>query len=77
MPTSFWRSEETQEQLNRLDRSGFAVEFLRRNPDYRTDYHRTRHRIAQGRLDEDAGRLDLARRWGLLFRPRSRCSGRS
>ncbi|VTZ26136.1 conserved hypothetical protein [Methylocella tundrae] len=69
MPTSFWRSVEAQEQLNRLDRSGFAMEFLRRNPDYRKDWSRMRRRIAQGTLGEDAARSDLARRWGLSFCP--------
>ena len=41
MPFSFWRSSEAMEQLNRLDRAGFAVEFLRRNAGYRRDYARS------------------------------------
>ena len=31
MPTEYWRSPETIDRLNRLERPGFAVEFLRRN----------------------------------------------
>ena len=41
MPISFWRSSDPVEQLNRLDRPGFAIEFLRRNVGYRSDYTRT------------------------------------
>ncbi len=70
MPTSFWRSSETIEQLNRLDRSGFAVEFLRRNARYRSDYIRTLRQVARGGIDPASARSDFARRWGLRFRPR-------
>lgn len=69
MPTSFWRSDDAIAHLNRLDRSGFAVEFLRRNPTYRRDYARTLRRIARGEEDPDDARSALARRWGLSFRP--------
>ena len=33
MPPEYWRSPETIDRLNRLERPGFAVEFLRRNAD--------------------------------------------
>jgi hypothetical protein len=69
MPTPFWRSETAQDQLNRLDRPGFAVEFLRRNPDYRNDCLQTRQRITQGDLEAQTAQAALARRWGLRFRP--------
>jgi len=69
MPTPFWRSETAQDQLNRLDRPGFAVEFLRRNPDYRNDCLQTRQQIAQGDLEAQAAQAGLAGRWGLRFRP--------
>jgi hypothetical protein len=69
MPTSSWRSPDTIEQLNRLDRSGFALEFLRRNADYQRDYKRTLRQIARGNVDPDMARSRLARRWGLRFRP--------
>jgi Family of unknown function (DUF6499) len=70
MPISFWRSSETIEQLNRLERPGFAVEFLRRNVGYRRDYARTLRQIARRAADPDSARSALARRWGLCFCPR-------
>ena len=70
MPISFWRSPETIEQLNRLDRPGFAIEFLRRNSGYRRDYAHTLRQIVRGSVDPDGARFGLARRWGLYFRPR-------
>ncbi|TNC96127.1 MAG: hypothetical protein FD119_1964 [Stygiobacter sp.] len=69
MPTPFWRSESVQDRLNRLDRPGFAFEFLRRNPNYRSDWSQTRHRVAQGTLDAHDAQAELARRWGLCFCP--------
>jgi len=74
MPISFWRSSQAMEQLNRLERPGFALEFLRRNPGYRRDYAGTLRSIAAGGVDADVARFGLARRWGLCFRPRPRCS---
>ena len=71
MPISFWRSSHAIERLHRLDRSGFAAEFLCRNASYRTDYTRTLRQIAQGRVDPGIARTELARRWGLCFCPRS------
>lgn len=70
MPISFWRSSNAIEQLNRLERPGFAIEFLRRNDDYRQDYNRTLRRIARGQTDPNSARSELARRWGLWFCPR-------
>ncbi|HWL19183.1 MAG TPA: DUF6499 domain-containing protein [Bradyrhizobium sp.] len=70
MPISFWRSSDTVEQLNRLDRPGFAIEFLRRNAGYRSDYTRTLRQIARGATDPGTARSGLARRWGLRFCPR-------
>ena len=69
MPTEYWRSPETIERLTRLERPGFAVEFLRRNHDYRRDFARTERLIARQATDERAARARLARRWGLQFRP--------
>ena len=69
MPTEYWRSQETIDSLNRLERPGFAVEFLRRNADYRRDFARTQRQIARTAVDAEAARSDLARRWGLRFRP--------
>jgi hypothetical protein len=69
MPTEYWRSLETIERLKRLERPGFAVEFLRRNADYRRDYTRMLRQIAQKRVDAETARAGLARHWGLRFRP--------
>lgn len=69
MPTESWRSPETIERLNRLERPGFAVEFLRRNADYRRDYAHTQRRIARSIVDAEIANSGLARRWGLRFRP--------
>lgn len=68
-PTASWRSAETAEQLARLDRAGFAAEFLRRNPDYRRDFRRTARAVAAGRLGADEAAARLARRWGCLNAP--------
>lgn len=70
MPISFWRSSDAIEQLNRLERPGFALEFLRRNAGYRHDYKRTLRQIARGQADPGSARSELARRWGLRFCPR-------
>jgi hypothetical protein len=69
MPTEYWRSSETIDRLNRLERPGFAVEFLRRNHDYRRDFERTQRQIARASVDAETARAGLARRWGLRFRP--------
>ena len=70
MPKSFWRSAEAVAQLKELERAGFALEFLRRNPAYRDDYARTQRHIAHRRVDPDEASAGLARRWGLRFRLR-------
>ena len=38
-PLQDWRSPQFEEQLSRLDRGGITFEFLRRNKQYRKDYH--------------------------------------
>lgn len=69
MPTEYWRSPETIDSLKRLERPGFAVEFLRRNLDYRRDFARTQRQIERAFVDAETARVSLARRWGLRFRP--------
>jgi len=69
MPTQYWRSAETIERLNHLERPGFAVEFLRRNPNYRQDYARMLRQIARDQAHAEATRTNVAHRWGLRFRP--------
>lgn len=66
-PASDWRSEATADKFLQLDRPQFAVEFLRRNPDYSEDYRDAQNRIASGKLEQDLGMEQLARRWGLSF----------
>jgi hypothetical protein len=68
MPRSFWRSPDAVAKLKQLERVGFALEFLRRNPAYRDDYARMQLHIAHRRVDPDKASADLARRWGLRFR---------
>lgn len=69
MPTPFWTSKETLDRLNRLDRPGFAMEFLRRNPEYRNDCARVLNRAGQGKADAVDAQSDFAHRWGLRFCP--------
>jgi hypothetical protein len=69
MPTNFWKTPDSIKQLNDLDHSGFALEFLRRNTKYRQDYRETLRRIERGAVDEVTALSSLARRWGLQFRP--------
>jgi Family of unknown function (DUF6499) len=66
-----WRSQEATVYLDRAQRTGFAWEFLRRNPDYRDDYdHMSRH-VASGTAIALEAALALAQRWGLSFPVRS------
>ncbi|WP_246756124.1 transcriptional regulator domain-containing protein [Bradyrhizobium diazoefficiens] len=69
MPTQYWRSPETIERLNRLERPGFALEFLRRNADYRRDFARTERLIAHDGADSETIRTSFAHRWRLRCRP--------
>lgn len=69
MPTAFWRSPDIREQLNFLDRPGFAIEFLRRNPDYRADFEQICNQGSCGAADAEALRSGLAHRWGLAVCP--------
>ncbi|WP_247356098.1 DUF6499 domain-containing protein [Bradyrhizobium sp. 160] len=69
MPTQYWRSPETIERLNRLERPGFALEFLRRNADYRRDFARAQRQITREGTDPKTVRSELARRWRLRCRP--------
>ncbi len=61
-----WRSKAAEEKLKLLERPGFAWEFLRRNSAYRAAYNRISRRDAN---QSQAG-ADIARRWGLLYRPK-------
>ena len=72
MPTEYWRSPETIDHLNRLERPGFAVEFLRRNADYRRDFARTQRQIARAsRRCRDRPRRSRSA-MGVAFSPMTR-----
>ena len=63
-----WRSQQTERVLSTLERQGFAWEFLRRNPDYRTDYDRLRNPMTS---PPDFSQGSVAPQWGLRFPDRS------
>lgn len=63
-----WRLQQTERALNRLERQGFAWEFLRRNPDYRNEYDRLRSTLASR---PGASQRSAAPQWGLRFPDRS------
>src|SRR5258708_36091711 len=66
-----WRSQEATAYLDSAQRTGFAWEFLRRNPDYRNDYeHMSRHAANGTTIALDAA-LALAQHWRLSFPVRS------
>ena len=71
MPIQDWRSAADYEYVSGLTLAGLAWEFLRRNPDYRSDYE---HRDGNGTLGAGFGDVYDApdRRWGLRFLRRSR-----
>lgn len=72
-----WRSQEATAYLDRAQRTGFAWEFLRRNPDYRDDYERMSRDVASGTAAALEAALALAQRWGLSFPVRSAATKRS
>lgn len=59
---SRWRSAEAYDYLDELPASDLAWEYLRRNPDYQSDFRRV------GRGPGQAREID---RWGLRFPDRS------
>ena len=68
-----WRSASAVETLDRLDRAGFAWEFLRRNPRYRNEYSQIRKGAPTATQVAEA----VGRRWGLSFRLRSQAGDNS
>jgi hypothetical protein len=62
-----WRSATAVGTLNRLDRGGFAWEFLRRNPRYRREYNQISKEAPSAASVKEA----VGQRWGLCFRLRS------
>ena len=66
-----WRSEETTDYLDDVQRSGFAWEFLRRDPLYRQDYRQMSLLLQSQAPSDQEVALALAKRWGLNFSERS------
>src|SRR3546814_10310272 len=61
-----WRLQQTERALNRLERQGFAWEFLRRNPDYRSEYDSLRS-TPTSRPGDASRQRSTAPQWGLRF----------
>ncbi len=72
-----WRSPEATAYLDRVQRVGFAWEFLRRNPDYQDDYERMSRHLASGTTIALEAALALAQRWSLSFPVRPAAAKRS
>src|SRR5665213_3182500 len=72
--TPDWRSQAAAEELNQLERSDFAWEYLRRNYAYRKAYTTLRRQRAAVASDGLAVSTKFAR-WGLTFRVRPGPSG--
>ena len=66
-PGSDWRTPNGEDYLRRLNREGFAWEFVRRDPDYQSEYQRIAREAATVAGEEGAASADLTRRWGLCF----------
>ena len=71
-----WRSQDATVYLDHVQRAGFAWEFLRRNPDYRSDYEDMSRDVASGTAGTLKAALALAQRWGLSFPMRSAATKR-
>lgn len=61
------RGEIPDGQLLGLDRHGFALEFLRRNPEYRKDFRNILKKLRAGHTDLETALMRFSRRWGLRF----------
>ena len=77
MSASDWRSISEYDYLKRLDRSGFAWEFLRRNAAYQEDFKTLSREAASDAEAGDRLAETLGQRWGLYFRRRSTAFCRS
>jgi hypothetical protein len=67
MPRADWRSTAPYDDKRKLDASGFAFEFLRRNAEFVKDHERL-VRLAGRNVLSRKSRESFARRWGLRFR---------
>ena len=64
MPNSDWRSPAAYGHAQSIPAAGFAWEYLRRDDEYRHDFHRLKRK---SRHDTEA-QSAFANRWGLRFR---------
>ena len=63
-----WRAPADYGHTKHIPAAGFAWEYLRRNEDYRREYH-----TLAATQPPDVHRLEMfTQRWGLRFRERSR-----
>ncbi|MFC5508112.1 transcriptional regulator domain-containing protein [Bosea massiliensis] len=72
MPSSDWRSPAAYAHAKSIPAAGFAWEYLRRDADYRRDFHR----VSAGSTDKSDTLSAFSERWGLRFPGRSRSIGR-
>jgi hypothetical protein len=63
MPSTDWRSPAAYAHAKNISAAGFAWEYLRRDDDYRRDFHRMRR---LPRLEGDT-QTAFSERWGLRF----------
>ena len=68
-----WRSPSAYLYAAQLDLSGWAWEFLRRNPAYRADAARPASTPVEAKANDnpDGGATEPGTDWGLHFRPNS------
>src|SRR5450755_632711 len=77
MPDHDWRDPSAYEYLSSLSPAGISFEFLRRNPDYRSEFQNVLTADASS-AGSEALPVGPDPRWGLSFLDRSRHSrGRS
>ena len=67
MSRADWRSPDAYEHIRSLDASGFAWEFLRRNPVFRREHRKLEYASRRGTVDS-AETEAFAHRWGVRFR---------
>lgn len=71
VPSRDWRDEKAYDELERLDRRGFAWEYLRRNPDYRRQLRSggdVATRVIDGVSVLRTTAVTIPPIWGLRFR---------
>ena len=61
MPDFDWRSPEAYSKVQNADPTGLAWECLRRNPEYRKNYHALENPL-------EAASAEFRNKWGLSFR---------